>query len=347
MKKLNSIKVSIFVVTVLCGLLYSAVAQTTAATTKQWRKIHLKNIRPDTLAYWLDSAHQVKPVEYRRTLPTSFYHYVNQQPEAVKPAVAFPNLSIPNKNQFDGVLAADDSENDLWVLSAQNVFNMIEILSSQLDKPASRFEFEVQEVAITTADLNGLLQMPALDPSSFKPFFGEIDTLKPTFQKEFHQLIAKGKARFITSPRVTTQNDFPGEIRTGNTTPIAAPGIPTFDVNRLMLSFTPYHIENGSDSTTVAIAALIDKIRTTQLPPTVNTQPVVDVLGSSPAGPRTWFTTTVSLKENETVALSGFSSTSLGMMNDKNQNIVLFVTMREVHDELQGQSVVSHKQNVG
>lgn len=337
MKKLNSIRVSIVVIAVLCGLLHSAVAQTTDVNTKQWRKIHLQHVRPDTLAYWLDPVHQVRPSEYRRTLPASFYHYVNQQPVSLKVTPTFPNLSIPNKDPFDCVLAADDSQNDLWVLSAQNVFNIIEILSDQLDKPVSRFEFEAQEVAITYEDLNALLQMPVLDASSYKPFFGETDPLKPSFSAGLHQLIAQGKAKIISSPRLTTQNNFPGEIHTGTATPIAAPGMPSFDVDRFMFSITPNHIDNGSDSTTVTIASLTDKIRTTQPTPMGGTERWVDPLEFTKAGPRGWFTTTVSLKENETVALSGFDTTSLGI-DDKNQNVVWFVTMREVHGDSPAQS---------
>lgn len=113
MKKLNSITASIITTVVLCGLLHSVVAQTTDVSTQQWRKIHLQHIRPDMLAYWLDPTHQMPPLEYRKSLPSIFYRYMQGMPKEPEIPLAFPNLSKPNANPFTGVIAADDSQSNL------------------------------------------------------------------------------------------------------------------------------------------------------------------------------------------------------------------------------------------
>ena len=151
MKKFNSIKVSIIVIAVACGLLHSAVAQNTNAKAEpeQWRKIHITNGRPDLIGYWIDALHQPAPKEYT----DSDQWFAFRQFEGYGQSSSHIDKSGVNYPVFIGKLYVDKENNDLWILSTQSAFDTDKKRIESLDKPLRHVDINIKVLAIDPDDV--------------------------------------------------------------------------------------------------------------------------------------------------------------------------------------------------
>ena len=123
MKKLRLVKGSIIAIAVLCGLLHSAIAQTTAAKAEpeQWRKIHITNGRPDLIGYWIDALHQPPPKEYTDSDQWfAFRQFQYGSQGQMSPSIDKGGVWY---TEFMGKLYVDKDNDDLWILSTQAAFD--------------------------------------------------------------------------------------------------------------------------------------------------------------------------------------------------------------------------------
>jgi len=122
-KKLRLVKGSIIAIAVLCGLLHSAIAQTTAAKAEpeQWRKIHITNGRPDLIGYWIDALHQPPPKEYTDSDQWfAFRQFQYGSQGQMSPSIDKGGVWY---TEFMGKLYVDKDNDDLWILSTQAAFD--------------------------------------------------------------------------------------------------------------------------------------------------------------------------------------------------------------------------------
>lgn len=328
----------------LSGMLYPAAAHTASAENVTWRKIHLQNIRPDMMAYWLDPEHQHVPAEYQQDLPPVSEPQPSNEVNQSNVSPGKP-LATPPAPQFDGVLAADDQKNDLWILSSQDVFEQMRGIVNQFDKPIPSIEVSLQMVAIDDESLKtlhaGMFEQQQAKDKKGANLIGITGILPNDFQAKLGKLIKQGKAKIINASHVTTLNNFPGIMSSSSSTPatlVKATGkeLPDtkldtehslYSVNRFYVSVVPQL--NEDKTITLSLRLFLDTTKTPQMPPSEINNPWLESIRNNAAYASESITTEANLKNNHTMVVTGNNPTALGL-DDKTQNIVFFLTAHQV-----------------
>jgi type II secretory pathway component GspD/PulD (secretin) len=189
--------------------------------TDQWRQIHVRNVRTDIMAYFIDPKHQKEPIEF--TIPK-----LTDPDYSVQNFLNATESGAPDLN-FDGVLAYD-TQNTLWILSSQKTFDQTKSFVDFMDRPLSQCELELQVVKVSKADLKPFetqpMQAVLKNPYQNSPYkFSALAAnsqvkLFATLQATLSKLVQQGKAKIINSPRLTTINHLMTSISTANTIPV-------------------------------------------------------------------------------------------------------------------------------
>lgn len=355
MKKFHSTHIcfAVFAACIFGATMRPALAQQNAAdtATQQWRKIHLQYIHPDMLAYWLDSARQPMPPEYQQktspSLQPGFQKMLDRNydshPIFTKPGgyvvvdqtITKPKLSVPSDEPFDGLLTADDSKDDLWILSTQYVFDKTQKLADQLDQPLQQIELKVEVVIGDTDTMKAFMNMESPTQPDQKP--SEI-------QPMLDQLKEQGKVKIYSLSPITALNGFTGSASSFVTTPVIF-STQTSGIGSELSShdespsayFTRYFYAvanptlNKDNTVTVLLTVGATNIFTEQKPPTKITDAWIDNIVKHTQLPLQYLSTVCTLANNRIMMLGGLRNISK-RINTKlvDQETVWFITAHYV-----------------
>lgn len=332
MKKLNSIKGTIVIIIVFCSMLHSAVAQ---INTQQWRKIHLQHIRPDMLAYWLDSAHQRIPFEYQEKFPRCLDDSVKNIFTQNLPSEMFsprPKWSKPSDQVFNGLLAADNATGDLWVFSDKYIFDNTQGRAAGFDHPHLRIDLKVEAIAGDAQTIKAFADIKSSSTTTTK---------STEIQSQLDQLIAQAKIKVLASFHVAPLDGFTGSATSFVSTPVVlnthsagigselAPGFEPQDLSYLVkYNFavaSPTLNHDGTVQVTVAVG--IKTILTKRTPPKEIIDSWICNVTENPPITLQYIDTVCTLKNDQIMALGGFRTVNR-LTNSKiiNPETVCFIT---------------------
>jgi len=207
-----------------------------SADEKQWRSLRIQNVAPRVMAWWLDPTHNVEPAEYssgKMTVP----QFANPYQAATKPEPDGRSKGADGTGAFglpEGVeqIVAVDPQNAILVYGTEAGLRQVETIVKYLDKPIAQVEIEAQFVEVDPADMvtlgidwNGAQNGPfptgitGLAPAPGPGAFG-IGYVRGNLQAALKQMVAGGKAKVISAPRVTAMNNFPASVYTSTAVPV-------------------------------------------------------------------------------------------------------------------------------
>lgn len=315
-----------------------AAAQQVETKALEWREIPVHNIKPTWLAFWLDSAHQPMPAEYKAITGLMSQYFMQKaigtqpkiisEPKSEKITTAKPDsykiVSQDNPiKPLDGTLFADNTRHVLWFQSTPEKYDELKRMVEFLDRPIRKIDFDLNMVEMDSKYL------PATKTTDIGFTEGS------NFQSILNSLIAAGKAKTIRSSQLSILNNLTQGYSTSTSTPVSveikqADGgneilntasdkdNQLFLEKRFSLILTP--TINNDDTVTLFFSKSVNAQLTHQTPPAeddnlwiknlMNEQPVPSV---------------IIIRNNQTVAFSGFDSTMLGLDKGKH-NVVVFLT---------------------
>ena len=206
--------------------------------------VQLKNIKPSTMAYWLDPKNQKLPIENVREAEAEA---TAQETGRVTRVPRAENVNTSNSNQMtsyssasnqvtggqgggstsalpssggtvalpDGVdnLIAVDSLNVLLVRGTDEGVDRLREVIALLDRPIAQIEIEAQFVSVAVQDVNQF-QLDFNNPGSNAPdsIIGTPGRLAISgrvgnFRANLLAVLSNGRTKVVTSPRVTTFNN--------------------------------------------------------------------------------------------------------------------------------------------
>lgn len=178
------------------------------------RLIRLRNVAPSLMAWWLDPAHQEKPLVYKPYRSSG----VGSMAE---PRIVVESLSALNDRKKLLVLlpagieriVAIDPQNALLVFGTEAGFKKLESIVSLLDKPLRRFAIETQFVEINDENLK-LMDLDfsgSATPLVYAPKAAHalqqapnfrMGAVRGSFQGQLSALLAKSKAKVLSMSRL-------------------------------------------------------------------------------------------------------------------------------------------------
>lgn len=170
-------------------------------------QITLRNVSPRMMAWWLDPAHNPKPLEIVQSEQ-------NQQLLAggvISPPEERDNVKLPLG--VDSIVAVDP-QNALLVYGTTAGIAQLKTRMAALDKPLRQVEIETQFVEINRADAQALGIREALATPD------GINLVPDNYRAALHALLQQNKAKVITAHRVTAINNLTAMISIGVTTPV-------------------------------------------------------------------------------------------------------------------------------
>jgi hypothetical protein len=300
----------------------------------QWRQIPVKNIRPGMLAYWIDPAHQSKPIEYQKANDE-----MNQYP-MVKEKESWPKINIDDlaskasvlNKPLNSTLFADDANNTIWVRSTQNDFDQLQKMVEFLDRPIRKIDFDIKMVEVDSADIPAIQNnstLKALFNPSTRRGFAPINA-----ETALDDLIKNGDAKIAKSIRLTIPNNLTDALNTKTSAPVtvdikqAAGGSqilttqsdednPLFLEKRFSLVLTP--TINNDDTITIFMSPTASAELTHQTPEATDDQLWIQSLDHKKA-----MTTVFTLRNGNSLLFTGYDSTSLGL-DDQGHPAVLWL----------------------
>jgi type II secretory pathway component GspD/PulD (secretin) len=340
----------IFAAALLCVKPHSVFAQQSAPY--EWRQIRVHNVRSGMMAYFIDPQNQKEPPELKYpSLDNSDYSsqdFINAMTSGA-PAL-----------HFNGVLAVDDKQNALWILSYQDTFDQTKRFVDFMDRPISQCELEAQIVRVNQEDLKSLETKPI--QAVLKNHAGQLRykfralatnsqvKLFATLQATLSKLVQQGKAKIINSPRLTTLNHSTGSLSSATTTPTSVavkdftrdknpPYAPlAFDstdgyqigrTTQLRAAFTP-NINEAANTISLDLNISADE--------GLSKYEALPKDSSSSHDQTIWFRNQVNppliarvnMEDNQTILITGLDTTLLGF-DEKHDNVAVFLTARIIH----------------
>ncbi len=209
-----------------------------AAPDVQTRTFTLRNVRPSLVAFWLDPAHHLAPVEIQVARAVSDGADLNVEDfpmvmfkELGKPGTSmdkpnFPRLPGNGNGPRDlrlpgGIssLMANDAGNMLLVRGTESGLSALEALLPTLDVPLVQYEIQASFYELDRA----LLPQTALKFGHFgeenADGFGAIAALPVDFQSRIQKLVESKRALLVTEPRITVIEGLGGYLKQGLNTP--------------------------------------------------------------------------------------------------------------------------------
>ncbi len=265
----------------------------------QTYSIPVRNVKASLMAYWLDPANHEIPTK------------LGQAPATTR--------SMPrDKGLFQlpsgvGRIVAVDPQNTLLVFGTPESANLLRATVAFLDRPLRQVEIEAQFVQVNTSDL-GAFGLGTKDESNTQQPNQRVGFVRGNFSAMLGDLVAAGKAKIITAPRVTAINNLtaslsqssriPVEIgvrdATGTLRPLensnSLEGGPLFVSTRFKLEVTP--TINNDDTITVLMDSGVER------------RLVTSEAASAPDFPKDSFLkTVVNVRDGETIALGSATAT--------------------------------------
>lgn len=331
----------LFATIALSGILHPAAAQPPNPDFPEWREIPVHNIPPTLLAYRLDPADCPLPPKYfpQSTPPLFYERYpypkINLTDQGVK-------VVEPIVKPFEGKLFPDDSHNELWVMSTEKAFDQIKLLADSLDTPIPKIKISMKAIVINPDDFKTIPTLPPNPKVTFSDDSASRTKIASNnVETELNQLVAQGKAKVIDSSHITTMDNYNGVIESTDSFVPVSIGIKNGDGPYESLSnetdksqqlflekrFVKIVLPsiNSDDSVTVAVMISSNEVLTHQTPSGAYDTLWVKSLQEKPV-----VSTMFVVNDGQTAMLPGYNSTALGI-DDKNQNVTLFVTVSIVN----------------
>jgi len=198
------------------------------------------------MARWLAPAHNPAPSDFTASLKNWDADRQNSEPNPYGAAprsnlgigsAKNPNIELRREGIFElpaGIdqIIAVDPQNALLVYGTEEGFRQLQALVTYLDKPIPQVEIEVQfvEVTGTPVDAFGIDWSGASNGPFAKSITGLADKpgpgtfslgyLRGNFQAALKAMIAQGKAKLLSSPRVTAMNNLTSRVYTTTSVPV-------------------------------------------------------------------------------------------------------------------------------
>jgi hypothetical protein len=168
------------------------------ANANQPVQVRVHNVRADIVAYWLD------PVNNPQLAPAAEGIRVRNKVPVPLPPVAVNLTAGP-------VRAVPMTETNMLLLSGTPaVVQQAQALISQLDKPLTQFEVQIQIIEMKATDLNrlGFPEDLMADETATVSFLG----LPADFAAQLGYLSNTGQARILSAPRVMVGRGLPASM---------------------------------------------------------------------------------------------------------------------------------------
>ncbi|HVF09550.1 MAG TPA: hypothetical protein VNA16_02040, partial [Abditibacteriaceae bacterium] len=214
-------------------------APATAATAgevvaaKQWRTLRLHNVSPRIVAWWLDPAHNPMPVEFATAqknlepaAPGGQFNPYNPSPEA-SPKLRKGAFELPEG--IDQIIPVDP-QSALLIYGTEEGVRRLETLVSYLDRPIPQIEIEAQFVETDLADgkafgidWSGATNDPFTEKTTGRtpgPGTFSLGYVRGNLQAALKAMVAQGKARIVSLPRVTALNNLTASMYTSTSIPV-------------------------------------------------------------------------------------------------------------------------------
>jgi len=324
------------------GMMTSASAQPSDPNFPQWREIAVHNIPPSLLAYRLDPTDYPLPAKYfPKSSPPVFFE--RNPPLKLNSVDKKLKIVTPDAKPFEARLSPDDSGKTLWILSTEKAFDQIKLHADSLDTAIPQIKITLQVVVIDPDDLKEIKLQPP-DPHITFSDDSASRTMLITGDGEtiLNQLAAQDKAKIIDSSHVTTASGYYSVIGSTDSSIPVAIGIKKGngnyeavgnenDSNQQLFLEKRFVREvlpsvNSDDSISVWLIISSNEVLTHKTPSGTYDTLWVKSLQEKPA-----ISTLLAVDDGQTAMLPGYNSTVLGI-DDKNQNVVLFVTADIVND---------------
>ena len=180
------------------------------AAPKEARAVKIVNVPSAFIAYWLDPAHNLQP------------------PMFVNERMAKIAAGDMGKGVFvlpDGVesIVSVDAQNVVLITGTARAIGQVEDLIAVLDQPLRQVEIEAQFVELTAVDLRAFgidfstsrasidTATPGVASAPVQGAF-QVGFVRNNFTARLNALVADGKAKIITAPRVTAINNLTATI---------------------------------------------------------------------------------------------------------------------------------------
>ena len=189
------------------------------------RYLKLKHVRPSQMAFWLDPAHNPRPLPFE----LAAYFQNRFTPKGAEDKIAVGAFELPGEIKQ---LIAVDPQNVLLVAggSAEDVQRLQELVDI-LDQPIGQIEIELLVFEADGADLKSFdLQFPKTEAAppaksdaptkTQAPLVGQLSRVRGDFRARLSASMANGRATLITSPRVNAANGFWTQLSSSYQRPI-------------------------------------------------------------------------------------------------------------------------------
>ena len=305
------------------------------------------------MAYFIDAEHQKEPPELK-------YPSLDNSDSSSQDFINAMTSGAPALH-FDGVLAVDNKQNAVWILSNQDTFDQTKRFVDSMDHPISQCELEAQIVRVNQEDLKSFETKPIQavlknHAGQLRYKFSVLTATSPgALQSALQKLISQGKVKVLNSPRLTTFNHLTGSLASATTTPTSVavkdftrdknpPYAPlAFDstdgyqigrTTQLRAAFTP-DINEAANTISVDLNISADEGISKY-----ETHPK-DSLSSHDQ--TIWFRNQVNppliakinVEDNQTILITGLDTSMLGYDETgygyKKDNVVIFLTVRIIH----------------
>jgi type II secretory pathway component GspD/PulD (secretin) len=168
------------------------------------RLIPVTNLSPDLLAYWLDPAHNEAPIARQ-----------NLRPSATKNA-GKPENSIELPTGVRSVRPITP-QNKLLVVGTEAGIHSLQTIITNLDRPLKQVEIETHFVTLSDESLK------AFGVEFGEPQAGQvsINFVRGNFQSTLNKLLTENKAKLISAPRITANDNMEAKLESRSTRPIS------------------------------------------------------------------------------------------------------------------------------
>jgi hypothetical protein len=318
-----------------CGIITSVSAQTVETNTLKWREIPVKNIRPGMLAYWIDPAHQSKPIEFQIAEDYIRQFLSPKQMTALpkNPQSEFASTSVLQKPAGVSTIFADDANSVIWVQSTSNGFNQIKQLVEFLDRPVRKIDFDIKMVELVFPEPALTQNNPSLKRLFDAPTTGTI-SFNSILRSTLDNLIKSGDAKIVKASQFTILNNLTDRFTTATSAPVTLDIKQADDTNtilstqadkdnplllekRLSVVFTP--TINNDDTITIFMALSANAELTYNTPNSTN-----NLLWLKSLDNRKGMTTVFTIHSGDSIQFAGYNSTMLGI-DDQNRPVVFSV----------------------
>ncbi|PQV63404.1 type II and III secretion system protein [Abditibacterium utsteinense] len=186
-------------------------AATSQTARRQTKTIAIKNVAPSLMAWWLDPAHN--------TFPVQFQHSQNNRED--NPLIVEkenPKWEIPALPAGIERVVGLEAQKTLLVFGTEAGVAELERIVALLDKPLRQIEIECRFIDIDPKDAKQLGFSP---PANSKERYAAVPLMpNVNWNSTLNGMLADGKAKIISAPRVTAFNNLTAALSMSTSTPV-------------------------------------------------------------------------------------------------------------------------------